>query len=952
MKKLFTILALCLTAITTMAQTDITEKITLKDWSDYPVTVINDDAMPWTCTNGTDIWTPRLYKEQTCTLTVKVNPTVKSTLCVNLYNGDGMYVYNHDKADVDVYIDDVLTKTVACLVVSATRPTYFFDLDAGEHTVKFVARQTRKDGEWNQVRAIIYGLRKTDHEVVAEVSEPGSLGQEILYDPEIDVLGDVTCLKVSGQLNDADWTTLKNMGATLWKLDLSGVTNKEIPASEFQRNGTTWQFLHEVKLPSGLTTINDNAFYASFITAIDLPSTVDKIGHCAFMESLIEEVTLPENYCKTAYHNNEVGRTFNQVFRYCRALKTVTCNSNYITLLSDSYFEGCLTLTGFTMPESVTKVAQWAMLDTWHNDCGDLRNITHVYRDAFTRSAVTTVNMPNLEYFESNYNAATFYQCQELTSVSLGEKFTNFVMSSSFAECPKLKTVKLHCPTVVGFNSTFSTTYMPNMTLQVPNYLVNNYKVDANWMKFGNIEGFSTEDYEWVHLSKSLTLGARQRMEGRPNVYINPNLIFKIAGESAQNYGTFRLHSQLYDRQYDQIMSTCPNVDVTQSILHVYTRFTSSGYAQWHMISLPFDIKVSDINVPDGSFAIRYYDGEHRAANGTTGNNSWKNYEADDVIPAGTGFIYMSSSNVWSNFPSNGKGNQLFSTLAHTTSLAENPAEKPADKGWNLIGNPYQCYYNAKYMDIEAPITTYSADRYGNAVYTAYSLTDDDYILRPNEGFFVQAPDGVESVTFALAGKQTVSTPITSNAKAVMMSRAAVNRQLVDITVSGDERSDRARVVINDAASMDYELTRDAAKMMGGGLQVYTTDNNGTQYAINERPMADGEVTLGLIVPEDGTYTFALTRCNAKSVTLHDMETGTETDMTAENYTFSAAKGTQQGRFMLTFGDNSATGINVHKSEAVDDYTITDLSGRRFAPNRKGLKSGVYIMKGRKVYVK
>jgi hypothetical protein len=64
MKKLVLSIAIVLFAsISIKAQTDITSSVTLQSWS-QPLTVINDDAMPWSCTNGTDIWTPKLSQGQ------------------------------------------------------------------------------------------------------------------------------------------------------------------------------------------------------------------------------------------------------------------------------------------------------------------------------------------------------------------------------------------------------------------------------------------------------------------------------------------------------------------------------------------------------------------------------------------------------------------------------------------------------------------------------------------------------------------------------------------------------------------------------------------------------------------------------------------------------------------------------------------------------------------------
>ena len=102
-----------------------------------------------------------------------------------------------------------------------------------------------------------------------------------------------------------------------------------------------------------------------------------------------------------------------------------------------------------------------------------------------------------------------------------------------------------------------------------------------------------------------------------------------------------------------------------------------------------------------------------------------------------------------------------------------------------------------KAIGFNAPITTYSHDYYGNITYTAYSLTDDDYILRPNEAFFVQAPDGVSDITFGLSGKQTVSTVVTQ-AKPMRRVQGTSERNIVDLTVSNGEGSDRTRVVMNE----------------------------------------------------------------------------------------------------------------------------------------------------------
>lgn len=940
MRKFNLFYALCFfVSSNVMAQTTPIENVTFQDWSE-PLTVYNDDNKAWTYNSSKEFWTPYLNTDDATTLYVTANPTVKSTLYVQLYQNQSTDMTHQDYIVMDIYVDDVLWKHVNSNLLYHWAPNYFIDLEAGEHTIKFVTTQTTTYNGKNQACVKIPGLMKTNHEVLAEVTEPGSLGQEILFDSETNVLADVRCLKVTGTLNSSDWTTLTNMSSTLWEIDLSGITNTEIPDNQFYRSGTSWQYLHKVVLPTNLKTIGSNSFRSSFIQSIDIPEGVDEIKNNAFYSSCLEEITLPSTYCSS-------GTTASSVFNYCRELKTLTINSTSIKTFGGYYLDGCISLTGFTMPESVININEYFARNTWNNDFGPMSNIQNFGRECFNTSANTTLDLQSvlwMERYSFNYNPY-------LTDVTLGEQFYKFDNHSDFVDCANIQTFKIYSPTVCSYYSTFTANYRPNMTLQVPNYLVNNYKVDANWMTFGTIEGFSTEDVELYHLNGNLTLGARQRLEGSPSMYIPAPYIFKIGGESEQNFNIFTINSNRYENSHVQIFSTCPNVNVTQAKMNFYTRTTSSGYAQWFMLCLPFDVKVSDITPKDGSFAVRYYDGAARAADGiVSGNKSWKDYDADDIIPAGTGFVYQTSVNTWSAFLSNGtSGNKLFSNQAHSTPLVTYDSETPANKNWNLVGNPYQCYYDAKQMNFAAPITTYSVDRYGGQTYTAYSLIDDDYILKPNEAFFVQAPEGVDQISFPLVGKQSESTVITSNIKPMRVS-ANNERCLIDLTISDEESSDRARVVLNENASADYELNCDAGKMMGDGAQVYSIGADGTRYAINERPAADGMVNIGVVIPRRGRYTLALTRNNAENVVLLDKETGTETDLKNDSYSFEASEGTFDGRFKLMAAPDATAIVNM-PNNAVKKNVIFDLTGRQVVGDVNSLTPGFYFIDGSKVYI-
>jgi hypothetical protein len=321
----------------------------------------------------------------------------------------------------------------------------------------------------------------------------------------------------------------------------------------------------------------------------------------------------------------------------------------------------------------------------------------------------------------------------------------------------------------------------------------------------------------------------------------------------------------------------------------------------------------------------------------------------DSILRAGEGYIWQSSrcdnNDVWQNWSGfhvpamdNGNKNMIFANSDREITLNEYQSEFSHNRSWNLVGNPYPSYYDIRYMDFAAPITVWSSR---NATYYAYSPVDDEFVLSPGEAFFVQRPVDLGTITFVAEGRQT-DRVVRADAETKDREVGVDVRQVFNLTLSGDgTKGDRTRFIINPVAACDYDMSMDASKFMSSDAsapQLYTIEGN-VHFAINERPMGSGNISLGAYFGCKGVYTIALnTKVQGSNVVLIDNLTSVETDLMNDSYTLDAESGVAEGRFEIrlsAIGDNdSATGIdgaNANASvKAVDGQIVVDLSASAY----------------------
>lgn len=462
------------------------------------------------------------------------------------------------------------------------------------------------------------------------------------------------------------------------------------------------------------------------------------------------------------------------------------------------------------------------------------------------------------------------------------------------------------------------------------------YKLDNYWSKFTKVE-VNPNQPDKVNLYKKLELTSNARIPNSPDIFIGKGGALIVNGDNPQTFGKYTQYMTIADNTSSSLINRCKQMTSSSSQFNFYIGATSgSGY--WYYLCMPFDVKRSDIILPEGTaIAVRYYDSESRATNGASGN--WKDVPADSVLHMGKGYIFRSCKEGNVGFPATEEThNAIFRSEAVTTPLVQYPAVESANAGWNFVGNPYPCFYDIYYMDFAAPITAWDVD---NRTYKAYSAADDNFVLSPLQAFFVQKPELVDAITFQPAGRQINKT---IDHSALAMRRAArskqVQRKLVDVALTCADRTDRTRVVVNANASDDFCADNDAVKMMAyeGTPQIYTIAG-ADQLAVNEGAHRDGSVALGMYLPADDAYTIAVDR-DELGVKLLDY--GVEVEMP---YTFSAAEGYMDDRFTLTF-EAPTTGINNVATDVDADNAIYTIDGRRV---NNTAQKGIYIQNHKKI---
>lgn len=688
-------------------------------------------------------------------------------------------------------------------------------------------------------------------------------------------------------------------------------------------------------------------------------------------------VASPQEYWTECH--TEADRLGANTFRDLKKLREVRL-SKVLKYIGVSAFENCVRLKNIEIPKGVNTIDDRAFYS-----CTGLKNVKSpeglmsIGTSAFEGSTIETINFPGslraigerafyecyclkeveLPYAVRRIEPLTFANCEKLQSVILPAQL-NVIEAWAFQNCDKL--TELHIPPMVESIGDEAFTACNNIkdlyvyianandisinmntfscwntaTLHVPSFGYSLYYWNTQWSQFYRMENFD-EEYKSFYTKNTLVLNNETgKIDGTPDAIIYENGGLVVNEDVKQNIDNIKMKSDGEGNSATVI----PEKETSIQAKHAQITVNVTGN-QWHFFCFPFDIPLDSVQY-QGDYVWRQYDGAARSRR----EGGWQNLPANETtLHAGRGYIFQGTN---SGELKMAVDNPEFSANDVKTGLEVHPSEKAADASWNFVGNPYTSYYNIDSLAYEAPITVWT----GNG-YEAYRPGDDDYSFAPYTAFFVQTPEENQELGFGAGGRQTKegAEQQVQEAKARRARRAAnPARTLINLTIAHTDAEkdgyiDRTRIVFNEQKTTGYEASCDAAKFFSAerAVEIFTTDSEGNKYAINERPVADGKVALGISCHKAGTYRLtALSMGNG--LYLQDAKTG-ETHSLEEPCELMLDKGETTARFMI-LTEGAATSVKEIHAETGKTGDTYDLSGRHVnAQTHKG----VMVSKGTKV---
>lgn len=312
-------------------------------------------------------------------------------------------------------------------------------------------------------------------------------------------------------------------------------------------------------------------------------------------------------------------------------------------------------------------------------------------------------------------------------------------------------------------------------------------------------------------------------------------------------------------------------------------------------------------------------------------------YTNETIFVPGKGYMmaisqdsYLSSSGTLNN-------GDVSIDLTH-----QEPEDIAYNRGWNLVGNPYQAYLNLGSIPNGGSYYIYDADQNVYAPVTNGQSENPcipSLYIHPHQGFFMYVP---ADSTFTFKNDWATSTK--QDGSYYRGAENQVNYPLVNLFAeNGRGNRDLAVIEFNRpelGGATKVQGLRNANFQIAASLE-------GQKYGILFTPEGTERVPVHFNFEENGIYTLRWNTQNGEftSLRLVDNKTGATCDMLAnDHYTFEASTDDYPSRFYITY---ACIGVEEEVTNTDDNFAFFD--GSEWIVNGKG-QLDVIDMTGRVLY--
>jgi len=428
-----------------------------------------------------------------------------------------------------------------------------------------------------------------------------------------------------------------------------------------------------------------------------------------------------------------------------------------------------------------------------------------------------------------------------------------------------------------------------------------------------------------VYISDGTTVTVSSALEvNADSLVIRKSGILSVNSDASLTVNTPLVFEIATDGSAGQLKAYCGDVTMGASSRLIARKTLDTS---WDYISFPFEVSDENIflagtstqanwgdlesNISDPgtiNFIAAYYNGALRSTNpefySTSSSKYFSSLSTHKFNPLQgyiiTGGMENNPSTITLDFCS-AAGTSL--TFCDMSNVAQSytTGSLSCHCGWNLVGTPYVAQYNLKYA-----LSLFSYYVWETNSYTTVGSTTN-YALNPFGAFFLQTSTTGQVLNYKVGGLTDFTSSGEGTASAPEFSE-------VLIEIEQGNYTDKTLIRLEQNADVAYKIHEDGIKMTTSSTvipQIYTEAEGACSVlAINVLPIDTKKVDLKIKLGTLGLNTIKISDkdniSGFSSVILVDTETGIQTDLLNNSYSFENTVTGESSRFYVLFGLNTA----------------------------------------------